>query len=307
MKSKILTALLLATFLINVALSRFIPDVSAQFVDRLVRPCQTGGTSGTVQVTTTNILINPCPGGSVTINGTAITPGPGIAINPTIGTVPYKSAAAAFGDSPITRLSATHMQFFANAPGGADFDSSAPAITLNGAGAVTKIGNAAGLPLITVNGTGTPAVTMLAHVINLTNGGNTNIYSDDTFGGYIQLVTGNGISDPQIELDDSGASPLVTISAPLGTVKIQSLSEFQLGRNIKTGTASNTDTAGQLTVGAGGTITYTFTQSYASAPICTSSDTNAAPNITGASASTTVLTVTGTVGHVVNYICVGRN
>lgn len=141
---KIGLILLVAIFVMSGLLSRWIQPASAQFIDRLVRPCATGGSSGTVQVTTTNILINPCPGGSVTINGVPITPGPGVTINPTIGTVPYKSGAAAFGDSPITRLSATHMRFFANAPGGADFDTSAPAITLNGVLAPIRIGDALG-------------------------------------------------------------------------------------------------------------------------------------------------------------------
>ncbi len=48
-----------------------------QFVDRILRPC--GGTAtGSVIVTTTNINMVPCPGGSVTINGTPITPGAGL-------------------------------------------------------------------------------------------------------------------------------------------------------------------------------------------------------------------------------------
>ncbi len=76
---------------------------------------------------------------------------------------------------------------------------------------------------------------------------------------------------------------------------------------IRTSSAANTDLAGLLTVGGGGTVAYTFTQTYVSAPVCVSSDTDAAPNITGASANTTTLTVTGTAGHVVSYICIGRN
>jgi hypothetical protein len=76
---------------------------------------------------------------------------------------------------------------------------------------------------------------------------------------------------------------------------------------LETGTTSNTDLAGQLTVGGGGTVTYSFAGTYTNAPICTASDTNATPATTGASATTTTLTVAGTAGHVVNYVCVVRN
>ncbi len=74
---------------------------------------------------------------------------------------------------------------------------------------------------------------------------------------------------------------------------------------LRTGTASNTDVAGQLTLSAG-SATYTFAGTYTSAPICTANDATAAAAVK-ASATTTVLTVTGTGTDVVNYQCVGRN
>lgn len=107
-----------------------------------------------------------------------------------------------------------------------------------------------------------------------------------------------------------GGANLGSASRPFGSTFTNNLTvnaEATVSAALRTGVAANTDLAGLLTVGAGGTVTYTFTQTYASAPVCVSSDTDATPNITGASANTTTLTVTGTVGHVVSYICVGRN
>ena len=74
---------------------------------------------------------------------------------------------------------------------------------------------------------------------------------------------------------------------------------------VATGTSSNTDLAGQLTL-LSGTASYTFTGQYTSAPICTASDTTNI-NAVKVSATTTGLTVTGSGADVINYICVGRN
>jgi hypothetical protein len=76
------------------------------------------------------------------------------------------------------------------------------------------------------------------------------------------------------------------------------------GIPIATGTTSNTDLAGILTL-SGGTATYTFTATYVSPPFCVANDTTAT-NAVKASATTTVLTLTGTSADVVNYICVQR-
>jgi hypothetical protein len=72
----------------------------------------------------------------------------------------------------------------------------------------------------------------------------------------------------------------------------------------KSGTTSNTDVAGQLTMAAG-TASYTFAKTYASAPICTASDVTTAAAVKVAT-TTTTLTITGSGTDVVNYICVGR-
>jgi hypothetical protein len=72
----------------------------------------------------------------------------------------------------------------------------------------------------------------------------------------------------------------------------------------KSGTTSNSDIAGQITL-SGGSATYTFGKSYASAPICVATDTTATAAVK-VTTTTTTLTLTGTGSDVVNYICMGR-
>ncbi len=135
------------------------------------------------------------------------------------------------------------------------------------------------------------------------NGGNVTLSGTNGSLTLSDATTITQLSRDALNLGINSATNTATLTAPFFAIT----GELKTPLTIRTGTASNTDLAGLLTVGGGGTITYTFTQTYASAPVCVSSDTNAAPNITGASTSTTVLTVTGTVGHVVSYICIGRN
>lgn len=91
----------------------------------------------------------------------------------------------------------------------------------------------------------------------------------------------------------------------LGNSTFKSVTITGSGSSISTGTASNTDLAGQLTLAAG-SATYTFAASYTSAPICVATDTTAV-NAVKAGVTTTVLTITGTGTDVINYVCVGRN
>jgi hypothetical protein len=75
---------------------------------------------------------------------------------------------------------------------------------------------------------------------------------------------------------------------------------------IATGSASNTDPAGKLTLVAG-TATYTFTNTYLTAPICISKDLTTSTNATNETVTTTTLTLTGTGTDQVKYICIGLN
>jgi hypothetical protein len=88
------------------------------------------------------------------------------------------------------------------------------------------------------------------------------------------------------------------------TTVTQTLVVTGSGIPVATKTTSNTDLAGFLTL-SGGMQTYTFSATHATAPVCTATDTTAV-NAVQASASTTVLTVTGTGTDVVSYICIGR-
>jgi hypothetical protein len=75
---------------------------------------------------------------------------------------------------------------------------------------------------------------------------------------------------------------------------------------IASGSASNTDVNGILTLAAG-TVTYTFVNTYSSAPICFSKDVTTPANATVEVVTTTTLTITGTGTDDVKYICLGRN
>ncbi len=73
---------------------------------------------------------------------------------------------------------------------------------------------------------------------------------------------------------------------------------------LATGTASNTDAAGFITLVAGAG-SYTFTGTYLTPQVCTATDGTAAA-ATKATATTTVLTVAGTGTDVLAYNCVKR-
>lgn len=75
---------------------------------------------------------------------------------------------------------------------------------------------------------------------------------------------------------------------------------------LKTGTASNTDVAGFVTLSSG-SGTYSFVGTYISAPVCTANDTTNVANNVKPVSSTATLTLTGTGSDVISYICIGRN
>ncbi len=277
----------LIVFAINALVSQYVPVAHAQFIDRIVRPCQGGSARGTVQVTITDILVNPCPGGTVTINGVPITPGAGLPDPGSNGFV----VRTALNTVVARTLTVSTPLSISNATGVAGNPLIVCPTCVTSAAALTSTALMTGAGLQAAQ---TPAA-------NTTLDASGNIATPGS------VSTGiTGVANGAIDLSGttSGTTTITTDSLAIGIILN---GELTAPLTIRTGTALDTDLAGNLTVGAGGTITYTFTQTYASAPICVSSDTDAAPMITGASASTTVLTVTGTVGHVVNYICVGRN
>jgi hypothetical protein len=77
------------------------------------------------------------------------------------------------------------------------------------------------------------------------------------------------------------------------------------GAQLQTNTTSNTDFAGYVTLSSG-SGSYSFSGTYATAPVCTASDTTNVANNVKPTASSTTLTLTGTGSDVISYICVGR-
>ncbi len=82
--------------------------------------------------------------------------------------------------------------------------------------------------------------------------------------------------------------------------------------NVKTGVTTNTDLAGQCTLGStscgggGGANQYNFSTTYSTPPICTCSDTSTSPVLCGLSVTTTGITFSGTSAHKMDYVCVVR-
>lgn len=113
-------------------------------------------------------------------------------------------------------------------------------------------------------------------------------------------ITDIAAASATFNFDDTGLAGDST--TPPTTNSTGSLS---VGGPVKTGTASNTDFAGQLTLSAG-TVSRTFDGIYTSAPICVATDTTAI-NAVRVQTTTTTLTLTGTTTDVLNYICAGRN
>ena len=129
------------------------------------------------------------------------------------------------------------------------------------------------------------------------------IFSGQTAGYAVEAATGNTATGP-FPMDDS-VTTASTITAHK-TFAAPSIKTTGTGCPICTGTTSNYDLAGQLTL-SGGTASYSFVASpgYVSAPICTASDTTAA-NAVQVTVTTSTLTLTGTGTDVIDYICIGR-
>lgn len=403
----------LAILVTSALVSHFVPAVRAQFIDRITRPCASGGGASLVQTGTLNVIINTCTGGQLLLNGVPIiagggTPGgsntqvqfndsgafggdAGLTYNKTTDrlttgdVVPDANGTRSLGFAttggfsglflssggtrtlslvPTTTVFNRVITFpnengtvcttgsvcagYAAAGSGGTIGGSTGAVDnamlrADGVGGITlqnslavvddsgnlvtpgsfQTGSGGGVSgVIDLSGltSGTVSVTVAAVAgtwtltLPTTDGNAGEFLQTDGAGvttwaaaGGGGTVTGTGTTN-KLALWTNGAGGVLGDSPITASGNNVSLAgELTDSKTIRTGTASNTDVAGSLTVGAGGTITYTFTQTYATAPVCVSSDTDAAPMITGSSASTTVLTVTGTVGHVVNYQCIGLN
>lgn len=120
--------------------------------------------------------------------------------------------------------------------------------------------------------------------------------------GYIPLAGSTTSITGNSHMDDG----VTTVSTITSTENIVAPSLGTSGSNpqIRTNTSSNSDLAGQVTL-SGGTASYSFANGYATAPICTATDTTA-KNATQVVVTTTTLTINGTSTDVIDFICVGR-
>jgi hypothetical protein len=135
-----------------------------------------------------------------------------------------------------------------------------------------------------------------------------NLFINDT-GGFnglsynagVVTIGDNAHASGQIILRDAAMSGSVTLGEVEGK-------EFNVnGNGIMSATNSNTDLNGTITA-SGGTATYSFTRTFAVAPICLARDETTLASLLSVSVNTTTLTVTtaGMTDHV-SYICFGRS
>jgi hypothetical protein len=98
----------------------------------------------------------------------------------------------------------------------------------------------------------------------------------------------------------------MTIDPATGAVAFpSSITAGGAGASIRTGTTSNTDLAGQLTL-SGGTASYSFAATYTNPPYCVVTD-NSAVNAVEVVVTASALTITGTGTDKVTYICVATD
>lgn len=169
-------------------------------------------------------------------------------------------------------------------PGGGGTIDGGSTITLANHNSVTLMAMSAGVWVVTsTNGSG---------------GGGSGCASSGSQGVVQAAGATSGTCEPTA-ITDNGTT--VTSTEP---ISVPSATFSGSGIPIATGTTSNTDLAGFITL-SGGTGTYTFSSTHVSAPVCVATDTTTAAAVK-ASASTTVLTLTGTSTDVIAYICMGR-
>jgi hypothetical protein len=138
---------------------------------------------------------------------------------------------------------------------------------------------------------------VLWHFTGVYNGTDVYLQGDS---GFYQTVDAAHVNANIIGVTEQTGSGPGALNLNFGAV--MSLNQNSI---IRTNTASNQDMAGQLTL-AGGTASYTFGQTYTSAPVCVATDTTAA-NAVKIAVTATALTITGTGTDVIDYLCIGRN
>lgn len=117
----------------------------------------------------------------------------------------------------------------------------------------------------------------------------------------------DGVSPATMAFVDPTSSIQTQINskAPIASPTFTGTTTFSgTGIPVATGTTSNTDLAGQITLSSGAG-TYTLSAAYISAPIVVCSDTTTAAAVKCV-ATTTTVTFAGTGSDVINYIIIGR-
>lgn len=250
---------LLLTFVLSVALlvGAMFPlrVTSAQFIDRITRPCAAGATPRALVIanpnSNNNVEITTCTGGSLLLNGAAVIAG-GATINPTNGVIPYRSNATTFSDSPLTRTSAALITSTAGIVFSADntldigaSGATRPRTGFFGTSLISPLFN--GLA-ITNNGTNTlniatgKTVTVSNTITQTATDGATIAFGLGGTVVYSGLITGSGLTQNTARL-------LGRSTAALGAIE-----EITLGTNLSfTGTTLNVAGSG-VTINSTNTV-----------------------------------------------------
>ena len=157
-------------------------------------------------------------------------------------------------------------------------------------------------PLFALEVRGTMAVRLKG--VGQTPGGATAVRQIDQNGNVQDLFTGGVPGQPSFHYRQFLYDTFKTYSMLPGLDCYARGTVYCAIPNLATGTPTNNDFAGQLTL-KNGAATYTFTGAYTYPPICTASDTSAVA-ATQVLTSASTLTVRGNASDVINYICIGR-
>ncbi len=155
------------------------------------------------------------------------------------------------------------------------------------------------------NGSGTLTEADAFRVNGISNYGGGNIdnaYGFECSGG----ISGTSITRAAcLHINESGPNLYSILQEGSAPNLFAAPTTFSAG--VNTGNSSNTDLAGILTA-SGGTASYSFTGTHATAPVCIVQDDTTLASLLTKTVSTTTLTVTTTgATDSVSYICVGKN